>query len=101
MKQQTHTPGPWTVTGKDSFQDWQIQAGQESGYAMICTTLPYVDNPEANARLIAASPDLLAALEAHQAHGFGVPISDHPEAVAQRKIYAQIAAAVAKAKGAA
>jgi hypothetical protein len=52
-----------------------------------------------NAPLIAAAPDLLAALEAWKAHGFAVPISDHPEAVAQRKLHALVDAAIAKARG--
>ena len=51
----------------------------------------------ANARLIAAAPDLLEALQEWQAHKFTRPISDHPEAVEQRRIYDLMTAAIAKA----
>lgn len=69
-----HTPGPWEVTHLDAT------GSQSAGYANVRavnrhmfghgTCLPIVDvylyhEPEqqANARLIAAAPDLLAALE--------------------------------------
>jgi hypothetical protein len=66
------------------------------------------DNPaseseaEANARLISAAPDLLAALEAHDAYmlatGFNGPdeSSLHPRAAAN---WRNVRAAIAKAKG--
>jgi hypothetical protein len=47
-----HTPGPWRVSGKAT-----INAGR-SWIASVSTS-----NRDANARLIAAAPDLLAALE--------------------------------------
>jgi hypothetical protein len=58
-----HTPGPWTVEGTQIYAPWGdkrrviAKTGQTyawgDGYAMA----------EADARLIAAAPDLLAALQ--------------------------------------
>ena len=52
---QTHTPGPWTVSpDRDLWGVFTIaEVEAEEG-----------DNDQANARLIAAAPALLAALEA-------------------------------------
>jgi hypothetical protein len=47
-----HTPGPWRVSGKAT-----INAGR-SWIASVSTS-----NRDANARLIAAAPDLLAAAQ--------------------------------------
>jgi hypothetical protein len=89
-----HSPGPWIVeTDKIHIRPQGENATYGAG------KIP--DQTAANARLIAAAPDLLAALVAWKAHGFAVPISDHPEAVAQRKLHALVDAAIAKAKGAA
>jgi len=60
-----HTPGPWAAIppGKgDNENDlWEIH----DGYGRTATVYGLPDEPEidANARLIAAAPDLLAALE--------------------------------------
>ena len=58
-----HTSGPWTATF--SFpgltpgigDTWQIDC---EGHAVCTTQFCYAPNTEANARLIAAAPDLLA-----------------------------------------
>jgi hypothetical protein len=68
----THTPGPWERRGEYNLEIWEYQApepaveGEEdagddgSGWLSVCT----VHQPgEANARLIAAAPQLLEALE--------------------------------------
>lgn len=53
-----HTPGPWTRCVSD--QGYSVIAG----YLQICELPKILDAEcEANARLIAAAPDLLAALE--------------------------------------
>lgn len=58
-----HTPGPWTVKGRK--MEARIHGNVEGGPVAI---VPYVTEwasnvyDEANARLIAAAPDLLAAL---------------------------------------
>jgi len=61
-----HTSGPWTATF--SFpgltpgigDTWQIDC---EGHAVCTTQFCYAPNTEANARLIAAAPDLLRELE--------------------------------------
>jgi len=61
-----HTPGPWIIEcghiQRDSggIRYWQVSDGQD---AIACNQFCYADNPEANARLIAAAPTLLTALE--------------------------------------
>lgn len=72
-----HTPGPWTADGEDS--DWEIN------FNGISIAEVY---DEADARLIAAAPDMLAALEAVEA--------DYIKA----DLRVIVRAAIAKAKGA-
>lgn len=50
-----HTPGPWEVNGDNIF------VGNGWGIARVHIDLP--KHKDANARLIAASPDLLELLE--------------------------------------
>jgi hypothetical protein len=63
-----HTPGPWTVKGRK--MEARIYGNVEGGPVAV---VPYVTEwasniyDAANAALIAAAPDLLAALEAWQA----------------------------------
>lgn len=68
-----HTPGPWKVSSeRPLFGFWQVRQDplnwDGNGYQAICTVpastknTPYGDMFRANARLIAAAPDLLAAL---------------------------------------
>lgn len=54
-----HTPGPWVVVQHPD--GWTIQ-NRATG-AGACVASQYGDSNEANARLIAAAPDLLAALK--------------------------------------
>lgn len=64
MSTEKHTPGPWFIPtpSQDAFGDYVIQSGANGGYGVIATTNPKgIDRPDANARLIAAAPDLLAA----------------------------------------
>lgn len=63
----THTPGPWTAR-LNSWVRWEILYGGGQ-LAVIAkpddpASPPPVSETEANARLIAAAPDLLAALKA-------------------------------------
>ena len=63
-----HTPGPWK-TEKDAYGRWSIDA--QDGSDWIARTVPMCDlrthmamfDTEANARLIAASPTMLAVLQ--------------------------------------
>ena len=60
-----HTPGPWTVSDthpSDGWMGWNVKGGR----AYICAVVDgcqSVDENYANACLIAAAPDLLAACE--------------------------------------
>ncbi|MFA7280809.1 MAG: hypothetical protein WC100_12000 [Sterolibacterium sp.] len=60
-----HTTGPWSAEGPDQFGDYNIHCGHER--AVVAAVISNVRSPEeveANARLIAAAPDLVKALEA-------------------------------------
>lgn len=67
MKTTNHTPGPWRFhLGRGASPRIHIQTS--GGYQIVSTTevsrhAPEAIEQRANARLIAAAPDLLAALE--------------------------------------
>ena len=101
MGNASHTPGPWIVfTSED---DW----GCDTFVGTLTDTLFDVrpgKGPswqDANARLIAAAPDLLAALKELSAvySGIHVQISDG-EAALVHAAWAKADAAIAKAEGA-
>jgi len=66
-----HTPGPWAVEEPMDHELWIVEDGKEAYEWRVIAGCPWPDEPrdiprkqvEANARLIAAAPDLLAALE--------------------------------------
>ena len=98
-----HTPGPWTVT-PDSF----VMAGSRPSIG-VARVITHAKEFVANARLIAAAPDLLDALKAlvdwqgveHEA----VPVPDSGaedcpgDDTCRCAIVAQVNAAIAKAEG--
>lgn len=59
-----HTPGPWVSFYKDKYKEWHVGVPLSTGSMKLalfpdgCPT----DNPGPDCRLIAAAPDLLAAL---------------------------------------
>lgn len=56
-----HTPGPWMALEPESSEEhWEI----EDGFGHTATVYGDDAEAEANARLIAAAPDLLAACKA-------------------------------------
>lgn len=67
----THTPGPWTIGNPIFSGPYYIMVGGHTEIARVsdapATSSDYYiknhDEREANARLIAAAPDLLAALQ--------------------------------------
>lgn len=87
----THTPGPWTLGDESNPLVFSPAAG-----AYVAQVLAYTDGDtgtlragvDADARLIAAAPDLLAALQTLQNMGLG------------REAFAICKAAIAKATGA-
>ena len=60
----THTPGPWTLSGLPENGDYELMGGNavDGFWRKPVAVLRGVDQP--SARLIAAAPDLLAALTA-------------------------------------
>jgi hypothetical protein len=58
-----HTPGPWTMDQYGTIKDRDGQQILASGVALTIGYYPRDHYAFANARLIAAAPDLLAALE--------------------------------------
>ncbi len=88
-----HTPGPWTI-------DWNVSRLDifSADAATLVATLrrsalsPGIDDAaKANARLIAAAPELLEALQAVQAFITGEPNAVEP--------FGMVRAAIAKAGG--
>jgi hypothetical protein len=104
----THTPGPWNIihrTQTDGTIWIQGPTTDESGWREVCS-LPYWPSRNreleaANARLIAAAPDLLAALQAAEAvvenFTLGAQGDDDPDFGGEFATLAQIRAAIAKA----
>lgn len=65
-----HTPGPWAINGvvaPDDIADLKLEPAVTAGEFYVATAHDFGDSgatSAANARLIAAAPDLLAACEA-------------------------------------
>lgn len=102
-----HTPGPWKA--EQAGADWFI-TGQDRDDDPYSGTVVFMDagvNGEANARLIAATPDLLAACEDaanriytwHAMGGLGTDYGLCPESddCVQCSIVRLLRAAIAKA----
>jgi hypothetical protein len=85
-----HTPGPWTFD-KDDLGIWINSPAYPQPIAKMgkSTVFP----TEANARLIAAAPDLLEALRFCVQNDGGECLGDHPAKLAQAR------AAIRKATG--
>lgn len=99
--QSKHTPGPWRVVDKNPLHIGGNWRGHF--YDKVCTIEPRrfenVPVDTANARLIAAAPDLLAALVAvlwEYRNVDGMVPNDAPD---QREEVIAARAAIAKAKG--
>ena len=95
----THAPGPWKTTHSE-VNGYRVSDSTGWGVAVVLKDT----NDEANARLIAAAPQMLEALEAcaaywHCKRSPGIP--EHSELVSLSAEQAQklIRAAMAAAKG--
>ena len=78
-----HTPGPWIVNGDEVYSSHKSQIADCGGFS----------DSEANARLIAAAPDLLLALiDAMYQH-------DHKHLTHDEHWYHKAKCAIAKVKG--
>ncbi len=61
----SHTPGPWTAFYKSKYDEWHVSVPMSEGsmkWALFDDGIRS-ENPEADAHLIAAAPDLLVALQ--------------------------------------
>lgn len=90
-----HTPGPWSVDG------CQIVADQGAVALGLYGDIEDPDQTTANIRLIAAAPDLLAALKAAEADIVAwLTNGAHTAAeIAEDDVIRQVRAAIAKAEG--
>jgi hypothetical protein len=96
----SHTPGPWVSFYKDKYKEWHVGVPVSSGSMKLalfpdgCPT----ENPGPDCRLIAAAPDMLAALKAMDValcDGFDTQSTR----MAGRKAVIAARAAIAKAEG--
>lgn len=93
----THTKGPWTITGKpkgwvfvgnDTKQKIATIIVDDEGYGGECV---------ANARLIAAAPELLEACKAARKHYADIVSAGAPKHV--QSVFLMLSDAIAKARG--
>ena len=92
-----HTPGPWHVCG-DMIRSTVSNAAMRSVAKVYVSQMHGKPEAAANARLIAAAPDLLAAcraIEPHIASNHPVTDNEHPYLTAVR----QLRAAIDRAEG--
>ncbi len=90
MSEPKWTPGPWSA--HEAKFGWEVVVGERPLYGKSITGWGAVSTTEANARLIAAAPELYEALEALRPYFEGEHYPDHPHCVLIR-------AALAKARG--
>ncbi len=97
-----HTPGPWRVldfaTGNKGFFIAVVTVRENKPDGHVCDVFPFGKRVEgtvlaehiANARLIAAAPDMLEALRAAEEFGF--------QGKGGNAVYDKVCAAIAKAE---
>lgn len=105
----THTPGPWRVSA--SSRSYEIWAGRNEDHPRFLAEIPDVAmgspsglKDKANARLIAAAPELLEALQLIKSRAGGCQLEPHdprdgqpvPEVIAVEEIYQWAKAALAR-----
>lgn len=75
--QPLHTPGPWALFPMHSGQGWYINQSGGPGYIGRMDAVAHrAAQCEANARLVAAAPSLLAACQAALGE---LRVDEHPE----------------------
>ncbi|HFF2105780.1 TPA: hypothetical protein ACGBGH_004783 [Pseudomonas aeruginosa] len=95
-----HTPGPWFVNGRESYTKY-VEARIGGGLLQevaACGPTEQQEQQEANARLIAAAPELLEALQG-MIEVYGGQYNDDclPKASTELELIQQARAAIAKA----
>ena len=100
MTQAKHTQGPWRLNAGNETEIMSARRNVARAHCGAMTGIR-VDEAEANARLIAAAPDLLAACEEILSETTnnisGISRDDALSAISNISFYAR--AAIAKAKG--
>lgn len=87
-----HTPGPWVVKPTTSrVHNFRVESAQDCEDIALCIEL-------ADARLIAAAPDLLTALEA-LANEYGPHTGRMASTSPRRALWLQARTAIARATG--
>lgn len=107
--QDKHTPGPWEATGNFVRSPMHQPEGLPRGVQIVeCRDgyfLPHTEEARANARLIAAAPELLAALQNLEQQGwFSHIVFECKEGSSDSSLYSAVTearAAIAKATGSA
>lgn len=102
-----HTPGPWTISGPSKpdnvgGRDWAVVDGNllivAEAFEVPARAVTFP--AEANARLIAAAPDLLeAARKLHKQIAFDVFVDDQGHRAVMLQAFREIEMAIAKAEG--
>ena len=96
MSETKHTPGPWNYV---KYRSGGILLSTPSGALNIRTDKSNIDEQEANARLICAAPDLLAACEHFLGFSkFTCKKCDKPKTMCEICLITRTRKAVAKAK---
>lgn len=90
-----HTPGPWTAHEETKYRRAEV-THNERGDPIAEVFGPSADQRQANARLIAAAPEMLTALR--DAENWLGELDAGPDTGAQALI-AELRAAIAKAEG--
>ncbi len=101
MSKSKHTPGPWKVQRREGYVgQWEVVSTCETEW-WIADAAPYNERQEENARLIAAAPELLEALEAvlYWAELIAGDTTDKEAAANEEASIALARAAIAKARG--
>lgn len=89
----SHTPGPWEIITKNGAVQWEYSVVGER-QLVFSTTVPNGGMHHANANLIAAAPDLLAACENVM---FFIRECDEDDDAASRDVLEQLDLAIRKA----
>lgn len=91
-----HTPGPWHIK---YYLDCQHIVSNEGLGRSVASNDRNDDEDDANAKLIAAAPDMLEALEVALGILGDEPHSDYPHCTPEDCAACQIEAAISKAHG--
>lgn len=97
-----HTPGPWTVEHDGpslAFVTAKAETITGAKWGIVCSVTSDFEHGEANARLIAAAPELLEALEWARDHLNNLEHSEGGLNPGEEHVREKVLAAIAKAKG--